>query len=367
MKVKIKKGKCRGKELANVEFTALDMPKQGRKGWFIPVDAVSLGMPGVRSRVYISSLSDAEFEGLPDSVEGGQGLETPEQTEVESISTVIKVSKDSVLEGDFAKPDGTIETEAQAIERINSRFYILEKLTEGVCLGVLKGLIVRGAAGVGKSYGVERKMAEMNFVNALTGDKKYDVIKGTMTPIGLYQKLYKYADSGSVLVLDDCDAILFDDQALNILKAALDSRPNRYISWTAESRVLAREGVPSRFEFKGGVIFITNLNPKYVRSQKIQDHLKALRSRVHSLDLTLDTPRDLFLRIKSIMSNEEMYNPMQFDDEQRDVILDYLRKNAYHLRELSLRSAIKIKELQELDPENWKTIADCTVLKGTTF
>ena len=92
-----------------------------------------------------------------------------------------------------------------------------------------------------------------------------------------------------MLVLDDCDSVLVDDVALNILKAALDTSKKRVVSWNTESRVLRQEDLPNSFEFKGGVIFITNINFKNVRSKKLKEQLEALESRCHYLDLTIDT------------------------------------------------------------------------------
>jgi len=90
--------------------------------------------------------------------------------------------------------------------------------------------------------------------------KTHEVIKGAMSPIGLYCKLYKMADKGNVVVFDDCDSIFQEDLSLNILKAALDSKPNRWIHWNTDSFKLRNEGVPDSFSFKASAIFITTLN-----------------------------------------------------------------------------------------------------------
>ena len=54
------------------------------------------------------------------------------------------------------------------------------------------------------------------------------------------------------------------------------------------------------FEFNGGVVFITNIKFDNVKSKKLQDHLQALQSRCHYLDLTIDSMRDRMLRIRQI-------------------------------------------------------------------
>jgi len=100
-------------------------------------------------------------------------------------------------------------------------------------------------------------------------------------------------------VFDDCDSILQDELSLNILKAALDSKKTRKICWNTDSYKLRNEGVPDTFNFEGSAIFITNLKFENVKSKKLQDHLEAIQSRCHYLDLTLDTERDKLLRIKT--------------------------------------------------------------------
>jgi hypothetical protein len=130
-----------------------------------------------------------------------------------------------------------------------------------------------------------------------------------------------------VLVFDDCDSILLDDVALNLLKGALDSGKKRKISWLSESSALRREGIPDSFEFKGSVIFITNLKFDQMKSQKLRDHLDALQSRCHYLDLTLDTMRDKILRIKQIANDGVLFQDYEFSDMQQDDIIDFMNKN----------------------------------------
>ncbi|NBR61845.1 MAG: hypothetical protein EBT86_09405, partial [Actinobacteria bacterium] len=109
-------------------------------------------------------------------------------------------------------------------------------------------------------YTVEREVEKAQLIDQLAGKRlRAEVVKGSATPIGLYQTLYKYSDKNCVLVFDDCDSILLDDVSLNLLKGALDSGKKRKISWLSESAALRREGIPDSFNFHGSVIFITNL------------------------------------------------------------------------------------------------------------
>ena len=193
------------------------------------------------------------------------------------------------------------ETDEQAIERIANRFAILDEMAEAVATSKVRAMIVSGPPGIGKSYGVEKALEKQNMFTDIAGDKrKFEMVKGAMSAIGLYKKLYEFKEPGCVCCFDDCDAILYDDLALNLLKAALDTTLKRMLHWNTESRTLQAEGMPNHFEFNGGVIFITNVKFDNVKSKKLQDHLAALQSRCHYLDLTIDSMRDRMLRIRQI-------------------------------------------------------------------
>jgi hypothetical protein len=166
-----------------------------------------------------------------------------------------------------------------------------------------------------------------------------------------------------MLVFDDCDSILLDDVCLNLLKGALDSGKKRKISWLSESSCLRREGVPDSFEFKGSVIFITNLKFDKMKSQKLRDHLDALQSRCHYLDLTLDTMRDKVLRIKQIAQDGALFDGYDFDQCVQDEIVSFLDMNKNKFREVSLRMAIKIADLRKSFPLKWKAMAEVTCMK----
>jgi hypothetical protein len=190
------------------------------------------------------------------------------------------------------------------------------------------------------------------------------MIKGTASALGMYKALYKYSDDNSVIVFDDCDSILLDDVCLNLLKGALDSGKKRRISWLADSHSLRNEGIPDQFDFKGGVIFITNLKFDQMKSQKTRDHLDAIQSRCHYLDLTLDTMRDKILRIKQIARTGVLFEDYDFDQIQQDEIIDFMTENQNKLREVSLRMAIKIAQLRKSFPLKWSALASTTCMKS---
>jgi len=257
------------------------------------------------------------------------------------------------------------ETDAEIMERMRERFQILDDMTRAVKKGDVRAMIVSGPPGVGKSFGVEKVLSRHDVFADVANDgklKKYEIVKGAMSAIGLYKKLYEYSDKKCILVFDDCDSVLLDDLSLNILKAALDSSKKRTISWNTDSRSLSQEGVPNTFEFSGGAIFITNIKFENVKSKKLQDHLAALESRCHYLDLTIDTEREKLLRIEQIV-RDGMLNDYDFDEQGVQDIVDYINKNAKRMRELSLRMVLKVADLRKSMPQQWQRVAELSCMK----
>lgn len=254
------------------------------------------------------------------------------------------------------------ESDAEIMERMRERFGMLTEMTKAVKRGDVRAMIVSGPPGVGKSHGVEEVLERYKTLETLGGSKKYEVVKGAMSPIGLYCKLFNFADKDNVIVFDDCDSIFDEPLALNILKAALDSKKTRTINWNTDSFKLRNEGVPDSFKFEGSAIFITNLKFDHVKSKKLRDHLEALESRCHYIDLTIDTDREKMLRIRQVIS-DGMLDTYDLDDEVKEDIMDFVDINKKRLRELSLRTVLKVADLAKAFPSNWEAVAENTVIR----
>ena len=255
------------------------------------------------------------------------------------------------------------ETDAEVMDRIGARFEILDEMTRATINGDIRAMIVQGPPGVGKSYGVTTQLEQANLFQDIAGRApKYEVIKGALTSLGLYATLYKHSDPGHVLVFDDCDMLFYDDLSLNILKAALDSGKKRRICWNADSHMLRREGVPDSFDFKGSVIFITNLDFAHIKSHKLQDHLAALQSRCHFIDLSVNSRRDKILRIEQVI-NAGMLTEYNFSEVEQNELVQFVKTNADRMREISLRLIIKIADLKKIMPLTWKKTEEVTLMK----
>lgn len=348
--VRIVKGSYRNAEIRNRVFQVLKDYKEGAKGGFITVvgDAAS-GYPGKEIRV---------------KVDGIRMLEPVASADVpqDALTVAATGSDENVV---YEAPVDTNETDEEVMQRVGSRFEILNEMTLAAKEGSIRAMIVSGAPGVGKSYGVETTLEQHSMFDKLTKVIKHEVVKGAMTPIGLYAKLFAFSEANNVLVFDDCDSILLDDLALNILKAALDSGSRRRICWNSDSALLRREGIPDSFEFKGSVIFITNIKFDNVKSKKLRDHLDALMSRCHYLDLTIHTTREKLLRIKQIAASGELFSSEKygFTQDEADEVVQFVHDNADRMREISLRQTLKIADLRKMSPHRWQEIARVTCMK----
>ena len=340
----VKTGKYRNNKIKNSIFPVIKNFSTGKKGTFLTVDG---------SPIFGDAFTKIRVTCNPGNVQFVEKDLFDRQCDALSVN-------DDVADEGFK----SVTSDDKRIKEIEERFEILDEMTGALKAGDIRAMIVTGPPGVGKSYGVETVLEQQSLFDDIGGKKrKFEVVRGAMTALGLYAKLYEFSDSGNVLVFDDCDSILLDDLALNILKAALDSGKHRKIFWNADSAKLRAEGIPNSFEFKGSACFITNIKFENVKSKRLQDHLEALQSRCHYLDLTLDTMRDKFLRIKQIASKGTLFTGYDFNKNEEDEILAFMYANKTKLREMSLRMALKIGDLKKINSKKWKALAASTCMK----
>jgi len=337
--VLVKSGSYRGIPVINTQFTLVKGFQTGKKG------------------SYITVRNDGIFPIAIDVVK----IKVEDQHDFEFVSGSAPANVSQFVSAPVVQ-----ETDDEAMNRIATRFAILEEMAKATTNGGIRAMIVSGPPGVGKSFGVEQQLEKASMFDRLAGKTlKYEVVKGAMTALGLYATLFKHSDKNHVLVFDDCDSVLMDDLSLNILKAALDSGKKRRIYWNSDSSMLRREGIPDAFDFNGSCIFITNIKFENLRSKKLQDHLEALQSRCHFLDLTIDTERDKLLRIKQVHRDTDggLFRDYGFEFDEGDQVMQFMWDHKARLRELSMRMALKIADLVKISPSNWRALAESTVMK----
>jgi Cdc6-like AAA superfamily ATPase len=205
-------------------------------------------------------------------------------------------------------------------------FTNLERLTKMVGRGIQPSLVITGMAGVGKTHLVKETLKQMG----LKESYDFEHFKGKATAAGLYMTLY--ANSDKIVVLDDCDSVFKDDDAVNILKAALDSYDTRQISYISTKPLKDEFGepIPSRFEFTGKIIFISNI------SQSKLD--EAIRSRSFVADISMNTEQ-MFVRMEQLMPTMERSIPLAAKEQALSIMKELDAQ--YGGVDINLRSFIK--------------------------
>ena len=156
---------------------------------------------------------------------------------------------------------------------------------------------------------------------------------------------------------DDADGIFTDEDALNILKALCDSSPVRRVSWLKDSHTLREDDVPQTYDFHGSFIFISNLDfQKYVDmgGSKYVAHFEALMSRSLYLDLRLHDRQAISLWVEHIATTGRMFLREGVTDSVGVRILSFIKQYRDELRELSLRTTMKLCQLAKTHPQDWE-------------
>jgi hypothetical protein len=333
VQINIVAGEYRNTPVVNQVFPLIQGYKEGAKGGFVTVDGSAVfGAGREKIRVKVSGIDAYHVVG------------------------------ESATQAKVAAPEKK-ETDEEAIVRIAERFSILQEMSAAVAAGDIRAMIVTGPPGIGKSFSVEAEVDKAAMLDKIAGRKaRSEVVKGTATALGLYAKLYEYRERGSMLVFDDSDSLFFDSVSLNLLKGALDSGKKRKICWLADSHSLRKEDIPNSFQFDGGIIFITNLNFSKIKTKSIKDHLTALESRCHYVDLAINTAKEKILRIKQVISDPIFAEEQGLSQSEQDMLVDFLLEHHTKFRELSIRTVIKLIGLYKTFPAKWSSVASSTMM-----
>lgn len=242
------------------------------------------------------------------------------------------------------------------LDRLKAQFNVMDDIVSKVASGDLRGLIITGPAGIGKTFNVLKTLKDYQAnVAPLVGlDAEIEICAGHMTTVGLVQALWRNRHDANTLVLDDIDTVLDTLDAVNILKAALDTGSQRHVSYMTQNASLRKAGIPQHFDYDGSVILITNQDMQNARG-KMAPHFKALVSRCFYFDLGFEGRMDCLTWIKHVAETTGMLG----DQKKTADILRYMRTNLDAIRELSLRTAVKLAAIYG---PGWKEVADFTVL-----
>lgn len=245
-------------------------------------------------------------------------------------------------------------------ETIRKRFNVMSMMSKGIITGNVRSLIISGAAGIGKTYSLDKALT--NAKNA--GQIEYNLLNGKISGIGLYCKLYENRSANSVLMIDDVD-VFSDMDILNLLKAALDSGEKRKVCWGTASSYLDDKSIPNEFEFEGTVVFITNVDVdrELEKGSKLSPHINALVSRSVYLDLCVHTNEEIMIRVEDVIMTTDMLQKRGLKNSDVIEVVMWMKDNVARLRNVSLRTALYIADFVATDHKNWKDIAEVTMLK----
>lgn len=280
--------------------------------------------------------------------------------------TSFKTSKKDYIEYMFKKITGEKKTYDEIIGvaparvndkfGINDRFSFVEKLVKMVASGTQASAVITGQGGLGKTYTVMKTLDQAGYKDisdlasfeagaAVNMSKCYTTVKGYSTAKGMYRTLFE--NNGGVIVFDDCDAVLKDPVALNILKGALDSYGRRIISWNADMR---DEDLPRSFTFTGKVIFISNMNAENID--------QAIRSRSMMIDLSMSSDQKIE-RMETLAGMEEFMSEFEMAHKLDAIVLIKELKDT--AKDISLRTLIQVTKIRTADDDSWKEMAEYVI------
>lgn len=267
---------------------------------------------------------------------------------------------DIEMEGMEVSPLATVESVEEMKQRINKRFTVMNMMTKGIISGNIRSLIISGAAGIGKTYSLDKALKTANEY----GEIVYKSINGKISGIGLYEQLWNNRDANSVLLIDDVD-VFSDMDMLNLLKAALDTGETRKVCWSTASAYLDDKNIDKEFEFEGTIVFITNvdIDKELERGSKLAPHLHALVSRSVYLDLGVHSNEEIMVRVEDVILNTNMMQKRGLSDAQTSMALNWMKANVTKLRNVSLRTALYLADFVATDANGWEEIAEVTLLK----
>lgn len=262
------------------------------------------------------------------------------------------------------------------IPSVNERWDTYGLFCNMVASGVTKSMVSFGTGGVGKTYTLMQELSKLKLkefdsdYSDINHPEEFDYVKitGSASGVALYKALFEY--NNKLIIFDDCDSVLKDSTAVNILKGALDSTGDGTISYSSSQAIktdkldgadFTSTGiplVPNRFKFKGKVIFISNLKAEDIPQPLID-------SRCLSIDLSM-TKEETIERINTILPNLKVLDtsgkPLKVSKQDKIDALTFLDKYKDSIREgkLNARTLGNIIKIIHSSRENnipWQSAA----------
>ena len=212
--------------------------------------------------------------------------------------------------------------------------------------GVAEGrwhLVVNGPTGSGKTEFVKKTLdAYCKTIPTFNS--------GALSAVMLFKLLYENRRKGDVLVIDDTDSIFESVEAVEVLKAALDTQTKKTVEWNKYSQALSTHGVPTTFAYSGKVIIITNRycvrNPQGAKN-KVDRMLLPLWSRVMYFAAGLPTRQWEMQSVKMFHQNDEIrcFAEKGIDAKGQKAIINFVDSQQDEFHDVSFRLISQISDL----------------------
>lgn len=245
----------------------------------------------------------------------------------------------------------TLEDRVKYLEETMEDIY---QISRRVGAGGFNSLFITGRAGTGKTFNVERAMQDEGLQEGVDWTK----ISGSVSTVIMFKTLFQYKNQ--TIVFDDADSVFRDEAGRNILKAALDTKKVRNISYLKKMGMLFDpkdfendpEGeynaiesglVPNKFDFTGRIIFISNLQKDKA------DPDGAIRSRSILIDVNPDDAT-LMERMRKLLPHLQ---PKEMPLNEKLEIYEFMKK----AKDVSMRTFVKAAGFKMQGLPNWERMA----------
>jgi hypothetical protein len=197
--------------------------------------------------------------------------------------------------------------------------------------GRVNSLIIAGEPGSGKTWTVIEELDK-------AGIEYHRYTGGVKSVEDLIRILYNRRDN-EVILFDDFDNAWRDKDSSNILKAALDNKEYREITWVNVHASKTMKDIPPKFQFGSYVIFISN-------TSRID---AAVASRSIVVNLTL-TNEEMVAKIEKTLKDYRPEVPM----DKKKKALEYLQEISPGVSVIDYRSMDSLLVCMDIAPNNWK-------------
>jgi len=262
-------------------------------------------------------------------------------------------------------------TREEILHDAEQKFEIFSVMANAIVADIVKALLVTGGPGIGKTHTVERILGSALELGSI---RKYTKHQGPISAPKLYEMFWNHREKGQVMVLDDSDGVWFDEESLSLLKAGLDTSDVRRMSWGKNSKMFD-SGIDPSFVFRGSVVFISNINfQRYLddRNSKLSDHIRAVESRCHYLDLGLHHLNELLAWVEYGVNKYGIMQAYGATREQEIEGIEFLKANYQRFRSVSFRSMVKMAEYMQMEKlpgisKTWQELGEAVLFRPVAF